>query len=136
MVFLKLCVAYEEAISKKNVAEIEALFMPQALVESPILGTTGVIQFHDFIFSIATKLVIKLGLSHRKTSASTIKTPFSYMFSIRNGGVAVLDGVVCFEIDKSLQKFKKMVVIYDARDLRRLLGEAGIEPITESPLIA
>ncbi|HEX2531927.1 MAG TPA: nuclear transport factor 2 family protein, partial [Burkholderiaceae bacterium] len=117
---------------KRDVAGIEELFTSDALINSPISGTTGVKEFHEYLFHISVKLIAKLNVEHHRRNSNTIALPFNYTFSLPNGGVAILDGVAHFELEPGLQKFRKMTVVYDASDLRQLLDKSGIEPLVSA----
>ena len=130
---LDLCKQYQDALSRKDLSALERLFTPDAVVKAPISGTANVRQFHTYLFSNTKRNIAKFGNVIRPGGKSSpITLHFSYTLSIESGEVAVLDGVVQFEVDESLQKFKAISFIYDPTELRHLMDEAGIAPLRQA----
>lgn len=126
---LELCRKYQDAMSRKDLPALEELFTPDAVMKSPIAGTAGVRQFHSYLFANTKKTLARFGDAFRhRDKGNGITVPFSFTLSIASGEIAVLNGVMRFEIEESLQKFKTATIIYDPSELRHLMDEAGIAP--------
>lgn len=118
----QLCAQYQHAVSKKDLAAVEALFLQDAVVSTPIRGVVGVTDFHDFLFRHAKQGVARFpNVFVEKVNPSRISLQFSYTFLSQSAILGGVDGVVVFEYDDSLERFRSLRIEYDAAVIRRFL---------------
>lgn len=118
---------YREALGKKDVQEIEALFVPGAKVTAPISGEKTVNAFHHDLFAITGKAGVTFSNAFpQRSSASTATLQICYTFLTPAGRVGVIDGVAIFELDQKQGKFKSLRVIYNPSEIRQLMAEEQI----------
>ncbi|WP_157691670.1 hypothetical protein [Noviherbaspirillum autotrophicum] len=132
----ELCEKYQDALSKKDFSAIQTLFTSDAVIKAPISGAVTVECFHAYLFCNTKKTMAKFpNVLKSRYKFASITMQFSYTLFIATGDAIGLDGVVAFEVDESVGKFKRMTVIYDASDLRRFMDNAGVAgPITSLSL--
>lgn len=126
---LELCKTYQQLLSNKDLEGIQGLFTPDAIVKAPISGTGSVERFHSYLFGSIKKTIAKFpNVITRRGKPDTITMQFSYTFMMAGDHLVVLDGIINFEIDEESGKFRKLTVIYDPTELRRLMDEADVPP--------
>jgi hypothetical protein len=100
-----------------------------AVVHAPVSGKQSADQFHAYLFGNTKKTLAKFSavVGRRATPCNTT-LHFSYTFSVENGQVLVIDGVMRFQIDEKLKKIKRLSTIYNLVEMRAFMAEAGIAP--------
>jgi hypothetical protein len=122
-----LCARYQQAVSSKDLASVEALFLPGALVATPIRGEVGVRDFHAYMFEHVKQGAARFpNVFREKTNPSRISLQFSYTFLMQSATLGGVDGVAEFEYDDDWQRFRRLRIEYDASGIRRLLEAENI----------
>lgn len=125
----ELCMKYQDALSRKDLAAIRPLFTPDAVFIAPVSGKANVEQFHTYLFANTKKTAARFpNVLGTRQDPPSITMQFSYTLSVANGDVTVIDGIAVFELDESAGKFRSLEFIYDATEIRRFMEDAGIAP--------
>lgn len=127
------CARYQRAVSSKDLASVEALFLSGALVTTPIRGEVGVRDFHAYMFQQVKQGVARFpNVFGEKTNPSRISLQFSYTFLTKSATLGGVDGIAEFEYDDDWQRFRRLRIEYDSSGIRRLLSAENIAVPTQA----
>jgi hypothetical protein len=122
------CARYQDAVSRKDWDAVEALFVRDAVIRTPLRGDVDVKDFHAFLFQHIKQGAARFpNVFEEKTNPSRISLQFSYTFLTNSTLLGGLDGVAVFEYDDNRQQFTGLRVEYDATVIRKLLAMENID---------
>ena len=123
----ELCTRYQHAVSNKDLAGVEELFLPDAVIDSPIMGITGIRDFHAYLFQQTRQTSARFpNVFEEKTNPPRISLQFSYTFLTQSVALGGIDGIAIFEFDEIRQRFKSLKIVYDPSGIRKLMESEDI----------
>lgn len=114
-----LCQRYLTALNTGDLAGVCALFVPEAVVVSPLYGTRPAHEFYADLFAdTARSQTTLLTLFETASSKRSVALHFRYVWTLSSGKVVEFECVDVFELATDGNAFTRMTIIYDTAPLR------------------
>ncbi|CAI4438230.1 hypothetical protein FQB29_004649 [Saccharomyces cerevisiae] len=112
-----LCRIYLQALNEGNLENVLSLFVPGAVVSSPLYGIKSVEDFYRELFDDTNQSTTTL-LNVFSSNAKTVALHFHYKWRMKNEEVVNFECVDVFKLNSDGNKFEKITIIYDTHPLR------------------
>lgn len=124
---MHLCKQYLAALSERDIAKVLALFIPGAVVVSPIYGSLAAQSYYQKLFADTDRSIARLkNVFATAGEPSSIALHFDYTWIGKCGEVLKLECVNVFELAADRHSFTKLTVIFDTAPLLAISRRCGI----------
>ena len=113
------CKSYAAALTAADLTVIQRLFVPDAVVESPIYGTVPFATFYRTLFSDSKNSDVRLLSTYKGTGTPEVAALLRYAWTLRNGNKVQFDCVDVFALSLDERRFAGLRIFYDTSNIKR-----------------
>ncbi|KWA11472.1 nuclear transport factor 2 family protein [Burkholderia territorii] len=114
---------YLKALERGNVAEICALFAPDAQIYSPFLGWMAPQPFFEKVVAASGQSrITPIDICVSTTGAPRATGYFVYDWGLKDGSEVRFECVDVFEFDDDA-RIERMIIVYDTHPVRSTIGD-------------
>lgn len=126
MYAFELSIEYRKAVKERNLSAVLSMFVPDAVIVSPLNGTCDARTFHEWLFSNIKTSTIELNNVFQALNGDiSIAVQARYKWVLNNDKLLEFGGVSILEFTPDRKKIKKISYYYDTALVRTSLAEAN-----------
>ena len=123
----EICKQYLDALNEGSIEKVLSLFVPNAVVVSPLYGTLPATTFYQDLFADTNRSDTKLlNIFHSISGNTSVALHFNYIWTLKSGKVVEFECVDVFEITADSKQFTKLTIIYDTAPIRADFNESQV----------